>query len=92
MANPATVVQFDGELIGPTGLAGLAVQPARETGNALTDVATTVNVNAGSAIAPGSTVVAIAFRVTVTDYGSNVRRRAYIVIRLDQCKNNKIIE
>jgi hypothetical protein len=37
----------------------LAVRPTLETSGALVDVATAINVNAGSAITPGSTVVAI---------------------------------
>jgi hypothetical protein len=62
LTNPATVVQFEGELVGPAGRAGLAVLPAA----ALTSV-TPVNVNAGSAVAPGSAVVVIeqdAFKLT----------------------------
>ncbi|MFN8499658.1 MAG: neuraminidase-like domain-containing protein [Anaerolineae bacterium] len=58
LANPATVVQFDGELVGPTGRAGLALQPAL-AGDALDGAAPSVRVNAGSAIAAGQAVVAV---------------------------------
>jgi hypothetical protein len=54
LTNPATVVQFEGELVGPKGRAGLAVLPAAALASA-----TPVNVNAGSAVAPGSAVVVI---------------------------------
>lgn len=56
IANQSTVVQFDGELIGPRGRAGLAVLPSAEAGAA--DGAASINVNAGSALAPGSAIVA----------------------------------
>jgi hypothetical protein len=59
LVNAATVVQFNGELIGPTGHAGLAVRSSLETAGAPDSVATAININAGSAIAPGSTVVTI---------------------------------
>lgn len=56
LANPATLVPFQGELIGPAGQAGLAVRSALETGSPLEAA---IVVNAGSAIEPGSTVVAV---------------------------------
>jgi ABC toxin N-terminal region/Neuraminidase-like domain len=59
VANPETVMQFDGELIGPTGRAGLAIQSSLEPSSALEDTSTVINVNAGSAIAGGQTVVAV---------------------------------
>jgi hypothetical protein len=59
LTNPATVMQFDGELIGPGGRAGLAVQPAFQAGPAAQSAAPAVNVNAGSAVAPDRTVVAV---------------------------------
>lgn len=54
LANTATVMQFDDELIGPTGRAGLAVRTSLES-----EGTTAINVNAGSAVASGSTVVVI---------------------------------
>jgi hypothetical protein len=59
LANPSTVLHFDGELIGPTGHAGLAVGPAHETSSAIENARPAIRVNAGSAIAAGSAVVAI---------------------------------
>jgi hypothetical protein len=59
LANPATVVQFEGELIGPVGQAGLAVRPSFEGADALDGGAPAIGVNAGSAVAPDSTVVAV---------------------------------
>src|SRR5262249_46940010 len=58
LINPVTVLQFDRELIGPAGRAGLAVQPAgvRE---ALRELAPAITVNAGSAIAPDREIVAV---------------------------------
>ena len=58
LANSATVVQFDGELVGPTGRAGLAMQPAAAAG-AVDGAAPAITVNAGSAIAPDQAVVAV---------------------------------
>jgi hypothetical protein len=52
-------MQFDGELIGPGGRAGLAVQPAFQPGAPGRSAAPTVNVNAGSAVAPDRAVVAV---------------------------------
>lgn len=57
LANPATAVHFEGELIGPAGRAGLAVRPALEAAGAPDGGA--VNINAGSAIAPETAVVAV---------------------------------
>jgi hypothetical protein len=57
LANAATVMQFDGELIGPTGHAGLAVRSALEVSSAREEETTALTVNAGSAITPESTVV-----------------------------------
>ena len=57
LANPATVMQFDGELIGPRGHAGLASRSEIEVAGLPDDSVSTVRVNAGSAIAPGNTVV-----------------------------------
>ncbi|MFN8471147.1 MAG: neuraminidase-like domain-containing protein [Anaerolineae bacterium] len=59
LANPATVVQFDGELVGPAGRAGLAIQPALAADGALDSAAPAIAVNAGSAIGPGQAVVAV---------------------------------
>ena len=55
LANPATAVQFEGELIGPLGRAGVAVQDSFEAAG----TAPAININAGSAIAPDRTVVAV---------------------------------
>jgi hypothetical protein len=57
LANPATVMQFDGELIGPTGHAGLALRSALETSGAHEEGTIALTVNAGSSITPDSTVV-----------------------------------
>jgi len=59
LVNPVTAVQYDDELIGPTGRTGLAVQSVPGTTNTFEDVATSVHINAGSAIAPGSRVIAV---------------------------------
>ncbi len=56
LANPATAVQFEGELIGPLGRAGVAVQ---DTLAAADGLAGAIAVNAGSAIAPDKAVVAV---------------------------------
>jgi hypothetical protein len=54
LANPTTVIQFDGELVGPKGHAGLtALSAVKET----EEETPTVNINAGSAIAPDNAVV-----------------------------------
>jgi hypothetical protein len=58
IANESTVVQFDGELIGPHGRAGLAVMPAGKAAAAAAG-AGSVNVNAGSGLAAGSSIVAV---------------------------------
>ena len=50
-------MQFDGELIGPRGHAGLASRFEIEVAGLPDDSVSTVRVNAGSAIAPGNTVV-----------------------------------
>jgi hypothetical protein len=58
LANPGTVLHFDDALVGPTGRAELAVKAVNESaGNA---GAPALNVNAGSAIAPGTAVVTAA--------------------------------
>jgi hypothetical protein len=58
LANRQTLVQFDDELVGPAGRAGLAVQPA-ESVAALDGSAPAIAVNAGSAIAADRAVVAV---------------------------------
>jgi hypothetical protein len=58
LANPATVMDFGGELVGPAGHAGLAVKSALEASIEGT-AATAVTVNAGSALAPGNSVVTV---------------------------------
>lgn len=58
LANSQTLVQFDGELVGPAGRAGLTVQPLEMVGGP-EGAAPAITVNAGSAIAPGKSVVAV---------------------------------
>jgi hypothetical protein len=58
LANSQTLVQFDGELVGPAGRAGLSVQPVGAV-NAGEGPAPAITVNSGSAIVPGKSVVAI---------------------------------
>ena len=53
LANPGTVLVFDGSLIGPTGQSGLELLPAGD----LSDRGSPVKVFSGSGLAPGSTVV-----------------------------------
>ena len=54
LANSLTAVQFEGELIGPAGRAGLAIQSGQAAANSQD---TAIAINAGSAIAPDTTVV-----------------------------------
>jgi Neuraminidase-like domain len=60
LTNPATVMNFEGELIGPAGHAGLAIQPDEAVAGGAFEVARpVVNINAGSAVPPDGTVVAL---------------------------------
>jgi hypothetical protein len=59
LANPQTLVQFDGELVGPAGRAGLAIQPSAEVGAARDGAVPAITVNAGSAIAADRSIVAV---------------------------------
>lgn len=58
LANPATGLQFDGEVIGSAGRSGLAVLSSNAAGGVLAEGGMPVSVHAGSEIAAGSTVVA----------------------------------
>ncbi|MEJ7870614.1 MAG: neuraminidase-like domain-containing protein [Rubrobacteraceae bacterium] len=60
LVNPATGLLFEGELIGPGGKAGMAVLSSTELAGAIAEGGTPVNVHAGSGLASGSTVVALA--------------------------------
>ncbi len=60
LVNPGTGLLFEGELIGPRGRAGVAVLPSAETAGALTGGGLPVNFHAGSGIAPGKTIIAVA--------------------------------
>ena len=60
LVNPSTGLLFDGEVIGPGGRAELAVLSSAEAGGALASGGKPVNVNAGSGLVSGSTVVATA--------------------------------
>jgi len=60
LVNPATGLLFEGELIGPGGKAGMAVLPSTELAGAIAEGGTPVKVHAGSGLASGSTVVALA--------------------------------
>lgn len=53
LVNPGTGLLFDGVLIGPTGRPGLEILPA----GGIAEADTQVNVNPGSGLASGSTVV-----------------------------------
>lgn len=57
LVNPQTLVQLDGELVGPAGRSGLTVQPV-ERMSALEEAAPAITVNAGSAISSGTGLVA----------------------------------
>jgi hypothetical protein len=59
LAHPATVMQFDGELVGPAGHAGLATVTGLQIGKDAAADGPSLNVNAGSAITPGGAVVAV---------------------------------
>jgi hypothetical protein len=52
LANPQTVVQFDGELVGAAGRAGLAIQPSFAE-SSLDTTTPAISVAAGSALRPG---------------------------------------
>jgi hypothetical protein len=58
IANQSTVVQFGGELIGPHGRAGLAVLTAGKAAAAAA-AGGSINVNSGSALPSGSSIVAV---------------------------------
>jgi hypothetical protein len=60
LVNPATVLRFGDELIGPTGRAGLEVRPARDAGDAMGKGGVPVNVHGGSSVEAGSVVIATA--------------------------------
>ncbi len=60
LVNPGTGLLFDGELIAPHGRAEVAVLPSVEAAGALARGGLPVNVHAGSGLAPGRTVVAVA--------------------------------
>jgi hypothetical protein len=58
LVNAQTLVQFDGELVGTAGRAGLTVRQAAVVG-AREEAGPAIAVNAGSAIAPSQSVVAV---------------------------------
>ena len=58
LVNPATGLLFEGVLIGPSGMAGMAVLPSTELAGAIAKGGTPVKVHAGSGVASGSIVVA----------------------------------
>lgn len=58
ITNPATVVQFGEELIGPAGRTGLLVLPAADAAEALVSRGTSIEINAVSDIPHSSTVIA----------------------------------
>jgi hypothetical protein len=60
LVNPGTGLLFDGELIAPRGRAQVAVLSSVEAAGALARGGLPVNVHAGSGLAPGRTVVAVA--------------------------------
>jgi hypothetical protein len=60
LVNSATVLRFDGEVIGATGRAALAVLPTTELAGAIAEGGMLLNAQAGSDLASGSTVVALA--------------------------------
>lgn len=53
LLNPGTTLQFDGVLVGPGGRPGLKILPSES----VTEIAPLVNVNPGSGLASGSSVV-----------------------------------
>ncbi len=57
LVNPGTGLVFEGQLIGPGGLAGLEIRPAAQVAGAIEEGATPVHVHGGSGIASGSVVV-----------------------------------
>lgn len=57
VTNAGTAVLFDGQLIGPTGQAGLAILPATEAAGAVAQGGSVVNVHAASGLAADSVVV-----------------------------------
>jgi hypothetical protein len=59
LVNPATRLQFDGEIIGSAGRTELAVLSAAEVTNAISRGDMPVNILAGSEIAPGSTAATL---------------------------------
>jgi len=59
LANSSTVVQFDGELIGPVGRVELQVMPVAEAVNTLATGGMSININPGSAVALDSVVIAM---------------------------------
>jgi hypothetical protein len=60
LVNSATGLLFEGEVIGPGGRAEMAVLSATEVAGVMAEGGTTLNVHAGSELASGSTVVALA--------------------------------
>lgn len=60
LVNPATGLRFDGEVIGSAGRSGLAVLSSAEAVGAIAEGGVPMNVHAGSELASGSTVVALA--------------------------------
>jgi hypothetical protein len=59
LVNPATVLEFDGELVGPLGRAGLSILTSAEATGAPSNGAIPVNTHSGSGLTQGSTVVAL---------------------------------
>jgi hypothetical protein len=57
LVNPATVLEFEGVLIGPAGQTGMEILLADEVSGTIAEGGTPVNVNPGSGLASGSTVV-----------------------------------
>lgn len=57
LVNPGTGLLFDGVLIGPTGQPGMEILTAAEVAGAIAEGGTPVNVNPGSGIGAGSTIV-----------------------------------
>ena len=57
LVNPATTIELDGVLIGPAGQTGLEILTAAKAAGIIGEGRTPVNVNPGSGLASGSTVV-----------------------------------
>jgi peptidoglycan hydrolase-like protein with peptidoglycan-binding domain len=57
LINPGTGLMFDGQVIGPKGMAGLAILPSGPAEDAIANGGTVVNVHAGSGIAAGNVVI-----------------------------------